>query len=234
VGYVTKFPVETALTNSEGTKNLLELAKKKNARILFASSSEVYGDPKEHPQKETYWGNVNPVGVRSGYDEGKRFGEALCMAYMREFGVSVRIGRIFNTYGPNSSEKDTRVVPNFVMHALLNKPLPVHGDGEQTRSFCYVDDTVSGLMRVMESSYAEPFNIGGMREYKMKDLAKLIIALAKSKSKIEFTSRPEDDPSLRKADITKAEKLLEWSPAVPLREGLLLTIEYYKKLLSSI
>ncbi len=233
VDYVVKYPTRAALTNSVGTKNLLDLANLKKARILFASSSEVYGDPQIHPQKEDYWGNVNPIGVRSGYDEGKRFGEALCMSYLREFGVSVGIARIFNTYGPNSSEKDTRVIPQFIRQALRHEEITVHGDGSQTRSFCYVGDTVLGLKKVMQSSLSGPFNIGNPDEYKIRDIAKIILDLTGSESKIRFTKRPIDDPSRRMPNISVARKQLNWSPHISLQKGLGVTINYFKKLLRS-
>ncbi|MDP2638335.1 MAG: SDR family oxidoreductase [Candidatus Levybacteria bacterium] len=231
VTYIMDYPVESADANSMGTKNLLELAKKKHIRILFASSSEAYGDPKEHPQKETYWGNVNPVGVRSGYDEGKRFGEALCMAYSREFGVEVRIVRIFNTYGPNSSIRDSRVIPHLLYQALKNEPLSVHGDGFQTRSFCYVSDMVAGFIKLMESSETGPVNIGNPDEYKIVDVAKKIISLTNSKSEIKFVSRPKDDPAVRKPDISLAKEKLGWTPVVAFEDGLEKTIAYFKSVI---
>lgn len=233
VTYITEYPVEAALANSIGTKNLLELARTNNAEILFASSSEVYGDPKEHPQNESYRGNVNPVGVRSGYDEGKRFGEALCMAYHREFGVKVKIVRIFNTYGPNSSPADTRVIPQFIVQALRNQPLTVHGDGQQTRSFCYVSDMVSGFIKMMESTEIGPINLGNLEEYKITDVAWKIIEEIGSSSKIKFVQRPQDDPAKRRPDLTSALKKLNWSPIVPFEEGLLKTIEYFRKIIKS-
>jgi len=231
VTYIMEYPVEAAEAKGSGTKNLLEIAKKKNARLLFASSSEAYGDPKEHPQRETYWGNVNSVGVRSGYDEGKRFGEALCMAYNREFGVEVRIVRIFNTYGPNSSISDTRVIPQFVTQALRGESLTTHGDGTQTRSFCYVSDMVSGFMKMMRSSETGPINMGNPDEYKIIDVAKKILSATDSKSQIEFVSRPKDDPAVRKPDISLAKKKLNWSPIVTFDDGLEKTIEYFKFIL---
>jgi len=231
VTYVTQHPVEVALTNSVGTKNLLELAHLKKARTLFASSSEVYGDPQKHPQKESYWGNVNPVGVRSGYDEGKRFGEALCMAYQREFGLPICIARIFNTYGPNSSATDTRVIPRFITQALKNEELTVYGDGLQTRSFCYVSDMILGLEKVMESADCGPFNIGNPEEYQIKKVAKIILNLTRSKTKIKFTKRPEDDPSARKPDISNARQKLNWSPDISFQDGLMYTIQYFRELL---
>lgn len=231
ITYITKHPVEAALANSLGTQNLLKLAHLKKARLVFASSSEVYGDPKKHPQKENYWGNVNPVGVRSGYDEGKRFGEALCMAYKREFGVSIGIARIFNTYGPNSSENDSRVIPRFIVQALRNKDLTVHGHGTQTRSFCYVDDLVLGLKKIMESTSSGPFNLGNPREYKITEVANIILNLTGSKGKIKFTKRPPDDPQVRKPDIFNAKKNLNWTPRVEFKNGLVSTIKYFKELL---
>lgn len=231
VTYITKHPVEAALANSVGTKNLLDIALNKKARLLFASSSEAYGDPKEHPQKESYWGNVNSVGIRSGYDEGKRFGEALCMAYKREKKLNVKIVRIFNTYGPNSSVDDSRVIPSFIVSALRNNPLPVHGDGTQTRSFCYVSDMVSGFIKMMESFETGPINIGNPDEYKIIDIAKKIISATGSKSEIKFVLRPKDDPSVRKPDISLAKAKLNWSPVIPFDKGLEKTITYFKAVL---
>ena len=231
VTYIMEYPVEAADANSSGTKYLLELAKKKNARFLFSSSSEAYGDPKEHPQKESYWGNVNSVGVRSGYDEGKRFGEALCMAYHREFGVNVKIVRIFNTYGPNSSISDSRVVPQLVRQAILKEPLTVHGDGAQTRSFCFVSDMAKGIIAMMESNEVGPINIGNHDEYTINDLANNIIKMTNSDSKIRYVERPKDDPSKRKPDITLAKQKLGWEPKVGLEEGLNETIVYFRQML---
>ena len=229
VEYISRHPVEAATTNSLGTYHLLGLARSKAARFLFSSSSEVYGDPREHPQKESYWGHVNPVGVRSGYDEGKRFGEAIVTAYGREYGMDVRIARIFNTYGPNSSPKDGRVVPRFITSALSGKPLPVHGDGTQTRSFCHVDDLVDGLVRLMESNVKTPVNLGNPEEIRIIDIANMIIRLSKSTSPVAFEKRPVDDPERRMPDITKASELLHWQPKVSLSEGLVKTIEYFRK-----
>ncbi|MBI2442887.1 MAG: SDR family oxidoreductase [Candidatus Levybacteria bacterium] len=231
VTYVTEHPIETALVNSQGTYHLLELAREKNARILFTSSSEAYGDPQEHPQKESYWGNVNPVGVRSGYDEGKRFSEALSMAYYREFGLRVSIVRIFNTYGPNASLDDTRVIPRFINQALRNEPLTVHGDGRQTRSFCYVSDMVSGLIKAMDQTDPGPLNLGNPDEYKILDVAKKIISLTNSKSKIVFTTRLANDPYVRRPDISQARKKLGWTPTVSFERGLMNTIQYFRGLL---
>ncbi len=232
VDYISAHPVEAATVNSLGLHNILEFAKKGKAKILFASSSEVYGDPLEHPQKESYWGNVNPIGVRSGYDEGKRFGEALVAAYTREFGLETRIARIFNTYGPNSSPKDGRVVPRFVISALSESPLPVHGDGTQTRSFCFVKDLVDGLVRLMESSERSPVNLGNPEEVRILDVASLVLSLTGSSSRISFLPRPPDDPSRRMPDIAKAEKLLDWHPSVNLKDGLKDTIVYFRTLFS--
>ncbi|HLD39461.1 MAG TPA: UDP-glucuronic acid decarboxylase family protein, partial [archaeon] len=207
-----KHPVETLLANSVGTMNLLKLAEKNNASFLFASSSEAYGDPKEHPQKETYWGNVNPNGPRACYDEGKRFGEAL----VSSFPVDWRIVRIFNTYGPFMNKNDGRVVPNFINQALENKPITVYGDGKQTRSFCYVSDMVEGLEKAMFSDKArgQVINLGNPSEITMLELADIIIELTGSKSELVFKNLPVDDPTRRKPDITKAKDLLCWTPNV--------------------
>ena len=231
VTYITDHPVDAADANSIGTKNLLELSFRKKARFLFASSSEVYGDPKEHPQKESYWGNVNPVGVRSGYDEGKRFGESLTMGYNRQYGVDTRIVRIFNTYGPNSSPNDTRIIPQFVTQALKNIPLTVHGDGTQTRSFCFVSDLVSGILLLMESDYRGSVNLGSPEEYSVKDVAKKVINSAKSSSEIIFVERPQDDPSQRKPDISLAKSKLKWSPKITFEKGLPETISYFREVI---
>lgn len=228
VVFISDHPIETATVNALGTKNMLDLTLQHKAKFLFASTSEVYGDPREHPQKESYWGNVNPVGVRSGYDEGKRFGETLTMAYKREHSLDVKIVRIFNTYGPKSDANDTRVIPSFITKALQGKPLSVHGDGTQTRSFCYVTDMVEGIVAMMESSEAGPINLGSTDEYKVIDIAKRILAISGSKSKIQFVDRPEDDPSRRKPDITRAKEKLGWEPKVELEEGLSKTIEYFR------
>lgn len=233
VTHIEKYPIEAATVNSIGTKNLLDLAKEKRAKFLFASSSEAYGDPKEHPQKESYWGNVNPIGVRSGYDEGKRFGESLCMAYQREAMVDVRIARIFNTYGPNSQPTDSRVIPSFVTKALRNHPLTVHGNGQQTRSLCFVFDMVEGLIKLMESSETGPINLGNPDEMKIIDMAKKVIEATKANSKIIFVERPKDDPSVRKPDIELAKTKLNWEPKIQFNEGLQLTIDYFKNILKT-
>lgn len=232
VTYITDHPIQAAIANSLGTRNLLELAHVKRAKILFASSSEAYGDPKEHPQKESYWGNVNPVGVRSGYDEGKRFGEAFCMAYYRQKSLDVKIVRIFNTYGVNSSIEDSRVVPQFIRQALMGDDITVHGDGTQTRSLCYVGDMVAGLIKCMEGGEVGPINLGNPEEIKIIDLAKKILDMTNSKSKITFVQRPKDDPSVRRPDITKAQDKLSWEPTVSLEDGLQLTISYFKSIIA--
>ena len=224
-----KIPVEILAVNSAGTRNMLELAGEKKARFLQASTSEVYGDPLEHPQRETYWGNVNCNGPRSCYDEGKRFSEALAMAYSRSRGVEVRIVRIFNTYGPRMRPDDGRVVPNFIMQALHGKPLTVYGKGEQTRSFCYVSDLVDGIVRLMDSSYQMPVNIGNPNEFTVLQLAEEVIRLTGSKSKISFKPLPKDDPAKRKPDISVATMELGWQPKTQLGEGLKATIEWFRK-----
>lgn len=223
-------PEETAMANSVGTRNALIFAKAHNARFLFTSTSEVYGDPKEHPQKETYWGNVNPNGVRSCYDEGKRFGEMMTMLYHNKYALNIRIARIFNTYGPKMRKDDGRVVSNFINQALEGVSITVNGDGLQTRSLCFVSDQVDGLIALMESEKAngEVINIGNPEEYTMIDLAKKIIALTESKSEIIYAPLPTDDPLVRKPDITKAKTLLGWQPMVTVDDGLQKTVAYYK------
>ena len=223
-------PIHTMKVDSLGTLNTLGLAKAKGARYVFASTSEVYGNPTVHPQPETYWGNVNPLGPRSVYDEAKRFSEALTMAYHREHGIDVRIVRIFNTYGPRMRIDDGRVIPNFVSQALRGEDLTVYGDGSQTRSFCYIDDLVEGIYRVAmkEDIGGEVFNLGNPEEWSILDLAKLILDLTESPSRIKFVDRPEDDPDRRRPDITKAKKVLGWEPKVSLREGLERTISWFR------
>jgi nucleoside-diphosphate-sugar epimerase len=222
--------VETLMTNALGTYNTLELARQTSARFLLASTSEVYGDPEQSPQTELYWGNANPVGPRSCYDEAKRFAEALTMAYRRRYGMNVVIARIFNTYGPRMRLEDGRVVPNFVKQAVVNEQLTVYGDGSQTRSFCYIDDMVEGLLRLMSASQlvGEVVNLGNPRELTVLELAKVIKEACQSSSEIYFSSLPEDDPRRRKPDISKARKLLEWEPSVSLQDGLARTIEWFK------
>ena len=225
-----RFSIETMLVNSLGTYNMLNLAKSKHARFLLASTSEVYGDPLKHPQKEEYWGNVNPVGPRSCYDESKRFAEALTMAYHRREKLDVRIARIFNTYGPRMRINDGRVIPNFINQAIHNKPITVYGDGKQTRSFCYISDMVDGLRKLMFSDVEEMiFNLGNPQEFTVLELATLIKKITKSGSEIVFVNLPEDDPSKRKPDIEKAKNDLGWFPKVRLEKGLKNTIEEFSK-----
>lgn len=231
--FYQKYPIETALTNSVGTYNLLIEAKKHNSRILFASSSEIYGNPLEHPQKETYWGNVNPIGLRACYDESKRLGETLMMDFHRKYRVETRIARIFNTYGPKMSQNDGRVISNFVTQALRGEPITIFGDGKQTRSFCYVSDTIDGLIRLMNSKFSKPINLGNPEEITILELAKKIKKLTNSKSKIIFKKLPEDDPLRRCPDITKAKKLLNWEPKIILEEGLKETINWFKEKLKN-
>lgn len=222
-------PIETYLVNSVGTHYLLELAKKNNAVFLFASTSEIYGDPKIHPQPETYWGHVNPIGPRAIYDESKRLGEAICAVWSRKFGVQTRIARIFNTYGPRMNPDDGRAIPVFIQSAINHQPLTIHGDGHQTRSFCYVDDQVDGLLKLLRSDLnADPVNIGNPTELTIKQLVETIIRVTNSESSIQYGDLPEDDPERRRPDISKAKKFLKWEPKVSLEEGLKKTIEYFK------
>jgi len=235
-GYL-KFPLKTALTNSHGTYNLLELALRHQAMFLLASTSEAYGDPLEHPQREDYWGHVNPVGVRSCYDESKRFAETLTMLYVRQYGLDGRIIRIFNTYGPHSDPHDGRIVPNFVTQALRGEPITVYGDGTQTRSLCYVSDLVEGIRRAMftPESQGEVFNLGSPEEHSVLEYAHLIKRLSGSASPIVYVSAPQlglrimDDPSRRCPDIAKARRVLGWEPHVPLAEGLEKTIAWFRQ-----
>lgn len=222
------YPLETLDVGSIGTKNMLELAKKKKAKFILASTSEVYGDPKVSPQNEGYLGNVNPIGPRSVYDEAKRFSEALTSAYQREKLVDTRIARIFNTYGPRMRLDDGRVVPNFVKQALTGQALTVYGEGKQTRSFCYVSDLAAGIYKLMYSKISEPVNLGNPKELKIIDFANVIIRLTGSRSKVTYKPLPEDDPKQRCPDIGKAKKELEWEPKVNLEEGIKKTIEYFK------
>ncbi len=224
-----KYARETMLACSDGVRNLLELSKEKNARFLQTSTSEVYGDPSVHPQKESYWGNVNPYGERSCYDEGKRFAEAMIYIYKKDIGVDTSIVRIFNTYGPRMKASDGRVVSTFINQALQNEDITIFGDGSQTRSFCFVEDQVEGQLRLIHSDESEPINIGNGGEFTMIELAKEVIELTDSSSKLVFKPLPSDDPTQRKPDITKAKELLDWEPKVPLREGLIKTINWYKK-----
>ncbi len=227
-------PVKTTKTNVMGTIHMLGLAKRVKARILLASTSEVYGNPTVHPQKEDYWGNVNPIGPRSCYDEGKRVAETLMMDYHRQNNVDIRIVRIFNTYGPRMLPNDGRVVSNFIVQALKGEDITVYGDGSQTRSFCYIEDMVEGIFRMMEQEeHIGPINLGNPEEYKIIDLAKKIKEMTGSSSRIVFKELPPDDPVQRQPDITLAKKVLNWEPRVSLDEGLKRTIEYFKKVLKN-
>lgn len=223
-----EYPLETLDVGSNGTRNLLELARAHGARSLLASTSECYGDPDVHPQREDYWGNVNPVGPRSCYDEAKRFAEAVTMAYHRKYGMTTRIARIFNTYGPRMKLDDGRVVPNLIGQALKGQPLTVYGDGSQTRSFCYVSDLVDGLIRLSLSGEPYPVNLGNPHEMTVLEFAEAVRAATGSQSAVEFKPLPTDDPRRRRPDITKAQKLLSWSPAVPFAEGLERTIAHIR------
>src|SRR6187397_3286296 len=224
-----ELPIPTLKVGALGTHNTLGLAKAKHARFVLASTSEVYGDPLEHPQKETYWGNVNPVGPRGVYDEAKRFAEAMTMAYHRYHGVDTKIVRIFNTYGPRMRIKDGRAVPAFISQALMNEDVTVYGDGKQTRSFCYVDDLVAGIIKLMNSDLNDPVNIGNPHEMTIEGIARTIIKMTGSKSKIVYQDLPEDDPKVRQPDITRARTLLKWEPKVALEQGLVTTIDYFKR-----
>ncbi len=223
-----ELPIQTLKVGALGTHKALGLAKAKGARFLLASTSEVYGDPEVHPQPESYWGNVNPIGPRGVYDEAKRFAEAITMAYRRAHGVDTRIVRIFNTYGPRMRARDGRVVPAFINQALRGEPLTVFGDGKQTRSFCYVSDLVDGIHRLLESNEAEPVNLGNPDEMTVLDFAREILALTGSSSPIVHQPLPQDDPKVRQPDIAKARRALGWEPRVPLREGLAHTIEWFR------
>lgn len=225
--------IEILTTGSRGVANLLDLARRNHARFLQASTSEVYGDPLVHPQPETYWGNVNPIGTRSVYDEAKRFGEALTMAYHRRYGLEVRVARIFNTYGPGMRPDDGRVVSNFVTQALQGRPLTVYGDGSQTRSLCYVDDEVTGLLALLACDYTGPVNIGNDDERTVREIATLVIELTGSRSDIAYAPLPADDPTQRRPDLTLARRELNWSPVTPVRDGLISTIEWFRSRLDS-
>ncbi len=224
--------IKTIKTNVIGVTNMLDLADETKAKILQASTSEVYGDPIVHPQKETYWGNVNPIGLRSCYDEGKRVAEALMMDYHRQHKVDIRIIRIFNTYGPRMAQNDGRVVSNFIIQALKNEDITIYGNGSQTRSFCYVDDLVRGMITLMNTEdFMGPVNVGNDGEYTILELAKMIIELANSKSKIVFKPLPSDDPTQRRPDLTLAKEKLGYEPTIHVRDGLMKTIEYFKTVL---
>ena len=228
-------PVQTTKTSVHGAINMLGLAKRTKARILQASTSEVYGDPSMHPQREDYWGNVNPLGPRACYDEGKRCAETLFFDYWRQFGLQIKVARIFNTYGPRMRPDDGRVVSNFIVQALKGEPITLYGEGTQTRSFCYVDDLIRGLMALMDTdeSITGPINIGNPVEFTMRELAELVVDLAGSDSTIEHRPLPEDDPKQRSPDISRAREFLDWEPKVQLREGLRSTMNYFEKLLSN-
>lgn len=222
-------PIRTVQTNVVGATNVLELAKRIKARVLQASTSEVYGDPTVHPQVESYWGNVNPIGIRSCYDEGKRCAETLFFDYHRQSGVDIRVIRIFNTYGPNMLENDGRVVSNFIVQALSDKDITIYGDGSQTRSFCFVSDLVTAMIKMMEcEDFTGPVNLGNPRELTIKEIAELIVDLTGSRSKLIYKPLPKDDPTRRKPDITLAKQRLSWEPQVMLEEGLKSTIEYFR------
>ena len=229
-------PVQTTKTSVHGAINMLGLAKRTRARILQASTSEVYGDPEEHPQTETYWGRVNPVGVRACYDEGKRCAETLFFDYQRQHALAIKVARIFNTYGPNMHREDGRVVSNFIVQALQGHPITIYGSGEQTRSFCYVSDLVEGLVRLMASPHSVhgPINLGNPGEFQIIELAQKVLAMTGSRSTLVYKSLPEDDPVQRQPDITLARKHLDWSPTVELDVGLGETIRYFERALSGV
>ena len=228
-------PVQTTKTSVHGAINMLGLAKRLRCKIFQASTSEVYGDPSVHPQTEAYWGNVNPIGIRSCYDEGKRCAETLFFDYHRQHGLEIKVARIFNTYGPRMHPADGRVVSNFVMQALNGEPITLYGDGQQTRSFCYVDDLVAGFMAFMDtaSDVSGPINLGNPVEFTIRELAELVVEMTGSKSELVFRPLPQDDPMQRKPDITRARETLGWEPSVPLRQGLVKTIEYFAQLQNS-
>jgi len=222
--------LEIMETCSTGVRNLLELARDKHALFLQASTSECYGDPLEHPQRETYYGNVNPIGPRAVYDEGKRFAEAMIFGYHRAYNLHTRIVRIFNTYGPQMRADDGRALPNFINQALRGQPVTVHGDGSQTRSFCYVDDLVEAILRTSNSDYIDPINIGNDSEITVRQAAEAVIEMTGGRSKIVFTDRPVNDPERRRPDLTRAREVLGWSPTVPWRVGLQRTVDYFKSI----
>lgn len=226
-------PVQTTKTSVHGAINMLGLAKRTKAKILQASTSEVYGDPITHPQNENYWGNVNPIGIRSCYDEGKRCAETLFFDYYRQHNLRIKVARIFNTYGPNMHINDGRVVSNFIIQALTNSEITIYGDGTQTRSFCYVSNLVDGLVNLMDSkdNFTGPVNLGNPNEFSMNELAEIIIKLTKSKSKISYKNLPIDDPKQRQPDINLAKKELNWNPTIQIEEGLSRTIDYFKKII---
>lgn len=228
----TRLPLEILDVNSQGTRHCLDFAREKNARFFMASTSEVYGDPIVHPQNESYYGNVNPTGIRSVYDESKRFAEALIYAYHRKYNTDVRVVRIFNTYGPRMRPKDGRVIPTFIQQALTNQPISIFGEGKQTRSFCYVSDLVEGIFRLYQSDYTQPMNIGNPDEYSMLELVKEIEEILGKSLEVHLNPLPADDPRKRKPDISLARSILKWEPRVPLSEGLKKTIEWFVKKLN--
>lgn len=228
IAYMT-YPIQTLKVGALGTHKMLGLAKEKGAHFLLASTSEVYGDPLVHPQREDYWGNVNPIGVRGVYDEAKRYAEAITMAYHRYHGLQTRIARIFNTFGPRMQPDDGRAIPAFISQALQNQNVTVFGDGKQTRSVCYIDDLVEGIFRLLHSNVVEPVNFGNPDEITILQLANEIIELCNSQSKIVFRELPEDDPRVRQPDISKARELLDWEPKINRREGLIKTIDYFRR-----
>jgi dTDP-glucose 4,6-dehydratase len=229
-----EMPIQTLKVGSLGTHNTLGLAKAKDATFFIASTSEVYGDPHEHPQKETYWGNVNPVGPRGVYDEAKRFAEAITMAYHRSHQLDTRIVRIFNTYGPRMRPNDGRVVSNFIVQALRGENLTIYGDGSQSRSFCYVDDEIRGLIALLDSDEHDPVNIGNPSEFTVAELAEIVVDVVNSPSEVEYHPLPVDDPTQRRPDITRARELLGWEPRVDLREGIERTAEYFAGVLAKV
>ena len=228
-----KDPVRTIETNFLGMINLLHLAKETGAMVIQASTSEIYGDPKESPQQEEYWGNVNPIGIRSCYDEGKRAAETLCFDYKRQYGLDTRVLRIFNTYGPNMSQNDGRVVSNFIVQALKNEPITIYGKGDQSRSFCYVSDLVDGIYKLLTLAkpIVTPLNLGNPNEFTISELAKLVIEITGSNSEIIHKSLPQDDPMQRRPDISKANELLGWEPKIQLKEGIEKTVHYFKSVI---
>ncbi|MEE2739301.1 MAG: UDP-glucuronic acid decarboxylase family protein [Planctomycetota bacterium] len=230
IGYLSN-PLLTLRAGSLGTFHALDLARKHDARILLASTSEIYGDPKVHPQTEDYWGNVNPIGLRSVYDEAKRFSESVVMCYHRQYGVQTRIVRIFNTYGPRMQANDGRALPTFLSQALAGEPLTVFGDGKQTRSFCFVSDLVEGLCRLLESSFTEPVNLGNPDEITVIELAREICDLVDQASDIRFETLPQDDPQLRRPDISRAQDILDWNPTVTRQEGIARTLDHFRQVL---
>ena len=226
-----KYPIKTLQIGSIGTENVLKLGVKNNSIVLVASTSEVYGDPLEHPQKETYYGNVNPIGPRGVYDEAKRYLEALTIAYKNKLGLNIRIVRIFNTYGPRMRKNDGRAIPNFINQAINNQDFTIYGDGNQTRSFCYISDTIAGISKILETNYQYPVNIGNPIEYSILDLIELLRKLIPTKNKNKYVDLPENDPKIRKPDIDLAKSILNWEPEVNLKLGLKKTIDYYQNCL---